>query len=197
MTSLTYLVEEKMSTLNYLQSLVYFADLSSSDEIQEIIRLAKLDVQSGTKIAELVSLCCSFYPKQEALQKLVDFGQETEENVVEGIFEFQDENGVNCLINLFQMATQYSIKTRKELPSSMLADIEESFFYLIGLVEASHLNLTEILNHSSKGGQTLFHCASFYSETVTKRLLQEDVEVRTITGLLLTPSFRVRLRVDF
>ena len=78
-----------------------------------------------------------------------------------------------------------------------MVDIEESCLYLIDLAKKFNLDLEKILNHTTKNGQTLFHYASFYSERVTKRLLQEDVRVDTIDGLFQTASFIVRLKVDF
>ena len=91
------------------------------------------------------------------------------------------------------MATVYSNKTKAVATGPMLREIEESCAYLIDLAKSFNLDLKNILNHTSKNGETLFSKASIYSETITRRLLDENVHVSSINDMFVTPYFRVRL----
>ena len=114
-----------MSTEEYLTSSANIDEFSSSSEIAEIIRLAKLDLQEGIMISQLVFWCCQYYPRKKSLQKLIELGMKTEaesiyrnspfvlitlteseKSVVKSVFDFQTPIGFNCLIILFQMATR-------------------------------------------------------------------------------------------
>ena len=73
----------------------------------------------------------------------------------------------------------------------MLREIEESCFYLIDLAKCFNLDLKKILNHTTKSGSTLFEQASTYSEAVTRRLLEENIQVNSVNYKFVTPYFRV------
>ena len=190
-----------MSTFEYLESSANFAEFSSSVEIPELERVTKLDLANGITIAELVFWCCFFFPKKEALRKLIGLGKQiqTEDIVIKRIFEFQHQNGFSCLMCLFQMATVYRYGNKNKLSSPsglMMCEIEESCLFLIGLAESANLDLNKILNHTTKNGLTLFYYASLYSERVTKHLLERAVKVNSISDSFLKPCFTVRLFLD-
>ena len=178
----------------YLDESAKLVEFSSSAKIGVMLKLAELDLKRGTTIPELVFKCCQFYPNIEALEKLIELGNqnETGENVVKSVLEFQDHNGDSCLTYIFQMATAYSQETDEDPSGSMLHDIEESCTYLIYLAKSLNLDLTKILNHTAKGGSTLFRAASKYSEKITRLLLEENVNVKSIDHLFTTPYFQVR-----
>ena len=112
-----------MSLEKYLRSTANDDDFSSSAEISEIIRLAKLDLQQGILIAQLFYWCCQYCPKRKFLQKLIELGKkteterfplgsaflvllvtQTEKGLAKRVFKFKTQAGSNCLIGLFQMA---------------------------------------------------------------------------------------------
>ena len=116
-----------------------------------------------------------------------------ESSVVKSVFDFEDQEGFNCLIVLFQMAKGYRIENNNEYPSGpMLREIEESFAFLIDLAKKFGLDLNKLLNHTTKHGQTVFYNASIFSEKIMKRLIEEKVKVNSINDMFLTPFFRVR-----
>ena len=163
------------STLEYLRLSANIAECSSSAKTREIIRLAKIDVEKGTTISELVYWCCYYNPKKEALQQLIELETESEERLVRSIFEFRSHQGINCLMSLFQMPTKYTLKSGKLPfgPLHMLQNIEDSFFHLISLAKSSGLDLEKLLNHTMKNGDTLIAYASIYCEKVTMYLREK------------------------
>ena len=80
-------------TSRYLFLSVNFKEFSSSAETSTLLKLAKLDVQKETTIAELVFSCCKWFPKKEAIKSLIELRKENEEKVVESVFKFQDHEG--------------------------------------------------------------------------------------------------------
>ena len=52
------------------------ANLRSSAKIPTLLKLAKLDLQKGTTIVELVYSCCQSFPKKEAIESLIDLGKQ-------------------------------------------------------------------------------------------------------------------------
>ena len=184
----------------YLCQSANFKAFSSSVKISTLLKLTKLDRQKGTTIPELIFSCCKWFPKKEAIASLIELAKESEneEKVVKGVFEFQDHEGFNCLISLFQMATKYRNRNNGKYPSGPMLDyIEESCSFLIQLAKSAQLDLDSILNHTTKSGKTLFAEASFYSEKITKQLLIENVRVNSIDNMFMTPFFRVRLKISF
>ena len=78
----------------YLWKTANLLEFSCSAEIPTMLKLAEFDLQKGTTITELVYSCCQRFPKKEAIESLIRLGKqkESEEKVVERVFEFQ--NGV-------------------------------------------------------------------------------------------------------
>ena len=97
----------------------------------------------------------------------------------------------------FEMAIAYRNATGEDPSGPLLRHIEESCFYLIDLAKCFNLDLKKILNHTTKSGETLFDVASVYSETITRRLLEEDVQVNSVNDSFVTPFFRVRIIISF
>ena len=90
------------------------------------------------------------------------------------------------------MANMYRNRNDGKYPSGpMLGDIEDSCVYLVQLAETSNVDLNKVLNHATKNGTTLFFQASFYSEAITKLLLEKNVKTNSIDTFFSTPSFRV------
>ena len=175
-------------------------EFSSSANIEVMLQLAKLDLQKGSTIPRLVDACCHSFPKREALEALIELGRqgETGEKVARSVLEYQNREGGNCLMSLFQMASYNRYEKSRDYPSGlMMNDIEESCVYLIDLAKAFNLNLEKILNHTAKNGFTLFFEATRYSETITRRLLEENVHVNSIIYTFTTPWFRVRHNSSF
>ena len=118
---------------------------------------------------------------------------ESERNVVESVFDYEDQQGGSCMIALFDMANWYRIENNDNYPSGrMLLDIEDSVAYLIDLAKKFDLDLNNILNRTTKDGETLFSQASTFSEKITKLLIKEKVKVNSINDKFMTPFFRVR-----
>ena len=187
-------------TSQYLWLSANVKEFSSSAETSTLVEFAKLDLEKGTTIAELVFSCCQFFPKKEAIDSLIELGKhnENEKKVIESVFEFQNQSGFNCLISIFDMAVHNRIANNNEFPSGlMLGDIEESCLHMIELAKSSDLDLEKVLNHPTKNGQTLFFLASINSELITRRLLLEPVRANSITDKFITPYFRVRFEVCF
>ena len=65
-------------TNTYLYKSANYEQFSSSAKIEVMLELAKLDLQKGTTIPELIFTCCQFFPKKEALQKLIELGKQTQ-----------------------------------------------------------------------------------------------------------------------
>ena len=134
-----------------------------------------------------------FFPKKEALAKLIELGKqnETGEKLAKSVLEFQDHEGFTCPIIVFNLATVCRNRTDEYLSGRKLRDIEESCEFLIDLAKCFKLDLNKILNMTTKSGNTLFSRASMYSETVTRRLLEENVLVNSVNQTFGTPFFRV------
>ena len=203
-----------MSTLRYLKSSVNFAECSSSAEVPEIIRLAKLDIEEGATVAELVFWCCYYYPRKEAIEKLIELETDSEERLVKNIFEFRGYQDINCLMSLFQLPNHHKFLTKKHVfgrsetkthvsnikqkelinnrEFTMLQNIENSCMHLIALAKCFSLDLEKILNHSRQNGDTLILYASRYSEELTNFLLDQGVRDNSINNAFGTPSFQVR-----
>ena len=174
----------------YLYLSANFDQFSSLAKIPIILELAKLDLQKGATISELIFSCCLFFPVRKALRKLLQLGNQNE-HFFAGVLEFHDNKGFNPLICLSNMATQYTNATKKYPSSSMVQGIEESF-----LAKSNNLDLVKILNQTTKDGETLFYKASF-SESITWFLLRENVKVNSVNDVFQTPNFRVRVEVSF
>ena len=174
----------------YLAYSANYEQFASSAKIPIMLDLAKLDLQKGTTIAQLVHSCCLFFPIKEALQKLIELGNE-EAVVAKSVLEFEDHTGYNCLISLFNMAAHYRNITYDFPPDSKLHQIEEICFYLIGLGKSHNVDMKKILNHTANEGTTLFSYAASFSERLTKYLI-EEVKVNSIDFHFFTPIFRVR-----
>ena len=54
-------------TNTYLFKSANYEEFSSSAKIEVMLELAKLDLQKGTTIYELIFSCCQFFPKKEAI----------------------------------------------------------------------------------------------------------------------------------
>ena len=102
---------------------------------------------------------------------------------------------VLLLLSIWQQSTfLYRNRNNNKNPSGpMLRDLEESIFYLIDLAKCFNLDLKKILNHTTNGGHTLFFLASVVSEKITRRLLEENVQVNSVDDKFVTPFFRVRM----
>ena len=182
----------------YLLYSANFREFSSSAKVEVVLELAKIDLQKGSTIPELVGSCCHSFPQREALEKLIELGKQSEpvEKLIKSVLEFESRQGITCLMGLFQMAAHYRNDMTKisDYPSGpMMNEIEQSCAYLIDLAKCFHLDLGKILNHTAKNGSTLFYEASIYSETITRRLLEENVLVNSINPDFVTPFFRVRM----
>ena len=166
-------------------------NFTSSARIPIIVELAKHDLQKGSTIPEIVFSCCRYCPKKDALQKLIELGKESEtaNETAKSVLEFENHQGFTCMQSLFHLAN-ISAKVDKNL-GSMLSDVEESCEYLIDLAKFHNLDSTKYLNHTSKNGWTLFFQASKYSESITKRLLEENVHVNSVSDFFQTPEFEV------
>ena len=142
----------------YLYLSADYKEFTTSVEISTLLKLAKLDLEKGTTIPELVFSCCKWFPKKEAIKRLIQLRKEneTEQEVVKSVLEFQNHQGYNCLIESFQMASWYRNKTDKYPSGPMLRDIEESCIFLIQKAKDLKLDLDKILNHTAKDGLTLF-----------------------------------------
>ena len=185
-------------TSRYLYLSANYEEFSSSANTSTLLKLAKLDLEKGTSIPELVFSCCRLFPTKRSIQSLIELGEQSDEQVIHSVFNLQDHEGFNCLTVLFQMATKYRIKNNFEYPfGQMLDDIEESCLYLIQLAKSVKLDLDKILNHTTKNGDTLVLSASIFSERIMQQLLKENVRVNSINDVFLTPFFRVRLKIDY
>ena len=183
-------------TSKYLQSLANFNKFSSTAKTSVLVKLAKLDLKKGTTIPQLVFSCCIRFPKKEAIKSLIDL-EKPSKSLVERVLKFQNDEGFNCLIGLFDMATKCRNKYREYPHGPMLDDIETSCSYLIHLARSTELDLNKILNHTTKSGETLFLKASIFSEEITDRLLKENVRINSINHIYLTPFFRVSFPADY
>ena len=183
----------------YLCLSANYKEFSSSAEISTLIKLAKLDLEKGTTICELVFSCCKWIPKKAAIQSMIELGiqNENEKKVVESVLEFQDHHASSCLTIIFDMASQRYNDDFQYPSAPMLRYIEESCLYMIELARSSNLDLEKILNHTTRTGDTLFFNASIFSEEITKRLLLEPVRLNSINHTFGTAFFRVRLEVCF
>ena len=111
--------------------------------------LAKLDVQKGVKIPQLIFSCCNYIAKKEAIEKLIELGKqrEADKKVAKSVLDFQDQFGDSFLGISFDMAAKYRVRNNFKCPSGpMLREIEESIFYLLDLAKCFNLNLKKILN---------------------------------------------------
>ena len=187
----------------YLFETANFEDFSCSSKISTLLKLAKLDLE-GTTIGALVSSCCALFPKKEAIESLVELGNESEseEKVVQSVIEFHSHQGFNCLTVIFSMANAYRNENNEYPSGPMLIEIEESCLFLIQLAKSAKLDLEKILNHTAESGHTLFFLASIFSETITEQLLSETndhgkmiVRVNSINDLFASSYFRVRLKL--
>ena len=170
-----------------------------SAETSILIKLAKLDLQKGSTIPELIINCCQYFPKKEAIVSLIELGKKTEseEKLIKDVLEFQDHEGDTCLTSLFFMAIMCKNETKEYPPGTMLVEIEQSCSFLITLAKTFKLDLNETLNHTTENGRTLLSWASIVSEKVTQLLLMENIQVNTINNEFVTSSLRVRLKIDF
>ena len=133
-------------TAKYLSPSANPKELSSSANISTLLKLAKLDLQKRTTIAELVFSCCVWFPNKKAIESLIDLGKqsETEEKVIRSIFQFEDNDGNTCLTVIFNLAILYRRKNNKKPSGPMLSDIEDSCLFLIQLAKSVNLGLDKI-----------------------------------------------------
>ena len=178
----------------YLYELIDYKVGQSSAKIPIMLKLAKLDLQKGTTIPELMFSCCKFLPKKQALQSLFNLEQRAEKRrqLTRKIFEFSNHNGYNCFIGLLDMATLYNNQTKKLAEGILLRDIEECFWYLIDLATTYNLNLDKVFRHTTKDGVTFLHQASYFSENIMWYLLNRNVPVNPINYVFETVGYRVR-----
>ena len=188
-------------TSKYLFLSADYEQFSSSAKTSTMIKLAKLDLQQGTTIPELVFSCCKWFPIKKAIKALIELGRQdkNEKEVIERVFEFQNYIGKNSLTTIFHMATMNTNENNAQYSSrSLLRHIEDSCLHLIKLAKSGNLDLEKTLNHTDKTGHTLFNYAAAFSEQVTERLLLEPtVRANSITDKFVIPFFSVRLKVFF
>ena len=190
----------------WLSSPTNYYKFSSSVDLSDVEKLARLDLKKGTTIPELVHTCCFRFPKRKAIEKMIEIGKdilvlsqlsrESEKELAENIFNFRNQNGFSCLITLFDCAARY-VYEHNNYPDNlpMMREIEESFFFLIEYAESNNIDMKIILNATTKGGQTLFYKASIYSESIAEYLLNFGVNVNSVDYTFRTPIIRVRFNL--
>ena len=182
----------------YLLNSANREELSSTAKTSTLVKLAKLDVEKGTTIPELVFSCCWWHPKKKSINKLIELGkqmsEQSEKEFIESVFKFRNQQGESCLTVLFEMAAAYRNRTQEYPSDQMMHNIEESFLFLTEL--AKSVGLDKYLDHTTDCGETPFFSASMYSEKLADVLLK-NVKVNTINHNFLTPSFRVSFKIDY
>ena len=188
----------------YLWWSVNKEDYSSSANLTDMEKLARLDLKEGATIPELILTCCEIFPRKTAIEKIIEIGKElvvlngeltnsTDEELAKETFNFRDQAGNNCLIALFSLPSQYKNKNDK-IPENeaMMHEIEDSCRFLIQYAKLNNVDLMTILNATTEHGKTLFFKASHFSESIAIDLFDYGVNVNSVDYLFQTPSFRVR-----
>ena len=88
----------------------------------------------------------------------------------------------------------YKLRNNDNVPDAstgLFCEIEATVEYLIQLADQHKLNMTQILNHKTKDGVTLFDQAAYFSEKVANMLIQRNVKVNTVDQKFMIPLFRV------
>ena len=62
----------------YCRNLDYYGEFSSSADVKTLLKLAKLDIEKGATIPELVFTCCWYFPKKEAIESVLQLRKENE-----------------------------------------------------------------------------------------------------------------------
>ena len=84
----------------YLSFSANLKQCSSSVKMSTLLTLAKIDLQKGTSIEELVYSCCKLAPDKELITNLIELGKqnESEEKVIKSVFKFEESChiGLSC-----------------------------------------------------------------------------------------------------
>ena len=180
---------------NYMYEKRDAKTLTTAADVNTMIKLAQYDRVLGATIPEMILDCCRYTPKKELIKYLIslDTTSGDEATVMKNVLEYTNEDGYNCIMACFELATWYRIETDEypEPTTGMMTEVEDSIQMLIQLGETNNVDMKRVLNQVGKNGSTLFTLASVYSEKVASQLLDRRVNVNTVDALFQTPVFRV------
>ena len=93
------------------------------------------------------------------------------------LFEYQNDRGYNCLIHCYTLLFEYG----KDISTApMRRNIEETVEFLLEMGRDNGVDMTRVINHVAKSGQTLLKRAAWCSENVVLLLTRMKVQVNEI-----------------
>lgn len=146
--------------------------LTTSANLDTMMKFAQLDRVLGSTIPEMIFDCCLHAPKKEFISKLISLDTTSDKStVVKNVLNYTEENGSNCLIQCFGMAIDYANENdaSPKPTTGMMTEIEDTILFLIVMGELNNVDMNRVLNHTAKNGTTLFDSASRYSENTFTR----------------------------
>ena len=185
----------------YLEKSVNFEQFTSSATVSVLLQLARIDLEFGTTVSEIVFNCCLYYPTTESIMKLITLCQMRtdidDKTIIEQVLNFEDEQEYTCLMAIFQMAVNHRNQSNQTNYNALywIHKMEKCIQYLIDFARAQSLNLAKFLNKRTKTGTTLFFYASMFSEKISCLLLRENVNVNSVDHKFVTPFFKVSLKL--
>ena len=169
--------------------------LTTSADLATMVQFARFDIILGTTMAELVHACCMQAPKKDYVEAIIGLDRRTNRAaLVASLFDYKNKNGYNCLTSAFDLAVGYQHETGTwpNATTGLIPEINALVRYLVKLGDDHQLDMTRVLNHTSKNGSTVFHQASNISEQVALFLLNRGgVDVNTVNVNFMTPVFQV------
>ena len=194
-------------TFEYLNRSVDKRMLTSSADLSDVEELARIDLDKGTTITNLIFICCSLCPKTDVIKKMIEIGKErvaqnqsrykTVQEMAAHVFYSRTECGFNCLLSLLSFPVRnwnefHKFYSYDDKP--MMREMEESSFFLIQFADDNNLNMKSILNAATEDGSTLISYASKFAPSLTYALLEFGINANSVTAKFGTPIFRVRFK---
>ena len=182
----------------YLIETANFETCSTRAEGDVIPELAKCDLEKGAKLEQIVYHCCRLAPIKNIIEKLIAIlfsmtsNGETINEMMTKIFEYQGQNGWNCLIVCYGMLANYRNKGNDPNRTPMKKSIEDTIEFLIEMGRDNGVDMVAVINCVTKTGQTLFWTSSAFSEKVALFLITLNVKVNEIDHLFITVQFQFR-----
>ena len=173
-------------------STVNYDTCSTRAKGEVIVELAKCDLEKGIKLERIVFDCCSFAPKKEITEELIEnlfsmtANGETMNEMMTKILEYSWEDGQNCLMACYSMLVKYEPKRNGSDEAPMQTSTEETIEVLIGLGRDNGFDMARVINHVTKIGQTLFGMSTILSKKVASLLITMNVKVNEINFLFDT-----------
>lgn len=195
-----WLITEGLSGYTHLYlSATVNRDLCSTQARGEVIKeLAQCDLEKGTQLNKIVFECCALAPMKEIIEEVIanafsmtEYDEPSGKMIAE-ILECKNENGINCLMNCFELLIHYANTGNDPKETAMKKAVEETIQFLLEIGRDNGVEMTRVINHTTEDGQTLIQQSTGLSLKVSSILMAMNVRTNTIDGTFQTVNFKVK-----